>query len=114
MRTSGTNSQILGYQSNDKYSSLPAFSVVLFAWRTTSLMHRPMHLHGLKMEILDYALPDKQKDFTLMKCKLNTAFGSRIDVLIIADKIEGTAVLKDSLSRFLEFHSAIDDYTERD
>jgi len=74
-----------------------AFSTVILVWRTTSLMDHPMHLHGLKMEILDIAIPVKQKDCTLSKCKLNQFYDSSDDIRALAASIPpNEKVLKDT------------------
>ena len=76
---------------------VPSHSTVLLVWRTTSLMDHPMHLHGLKMEIIGVALPNRQEDCTLSKCKLNAFYESEDDVRALAASIpQGNAVMKDT------------------
>ena len=76
---------------------VPSYSTILMVWRTTSLMDHPMHLHGLKMEIIDIALPNKREDCSLSKCKLNTFYDSHEHVKALAAGVPpNTAVLKDT------------------
>mmetsp|Transcript_29962 Transcript_29962/g.55135 ORF Transcript_29962/g.55135 Transcript_29962/m.55135 type:complete len:1142 (-) Transcript_29962:1277-4702(-) len=76
---------------------VPAFSTVILVWRTTSLMDHPMHLHGLKMQILDIAIPNKREDCTLSQCKLNSLYKSHEDIRALASSIPPSkAVLKDT------------------
>ena len=76
---------------------VPSHSTVLLVWRTTALMDHPMHLHGLKMEIIGVALPNREEDCTLSKCKLNTFYESEDDVRELAASIPlGNAVMKDT------------------
>jgi len=56
-----------------------------------------MHLHGLKMEIIGVALPNREEDCTLSKCKLNAFYESEDDVRELAASIPlGNAVMKDT------------------
>lgn len=55
-----------------------------------------MHLHGLKMSIIDIALPNKRQDCTLSKCKLNSVYDSHEDVRALAASKSDTSVLKDT------------------
>lgn len=55
-----------------------------------------MHLHGLKMSIVDIALPNKQQDCTLSKCKLNSVYDSHEEVRALAASKSDTSVLKDT------------------
>ncbi len=75
---------------------VPAYSTVLLVWRSTTLMDHPMHLHGLKMSIIDIALPNKRQDCTLSKCKLNSVYDSHEEVRALAASKSGASVLKDT------------------
>jgi len=56
-----------------------------------------MHLHGLKMEIIGVALPNREEDCTLSKCKLNAFYASEDDVRELAASIPlGNALMKDT------------------
>eukprot|EP00985_Skeletonema_marinoi_P013869 scaffold6956_cov67-Skeletonema_marinoi.AAC.1 len=70
---------------NTNVLHVPAYSTVLLVWRSTTLMDHPMHLHGLKMSIIDIALPNKRQDCTLSKCKLNSVYESHEDVRAVAE-----------------------------
>ena len=76
--------------------NVPEYSTIVLVWRTTSLMDHPMHLHGLKMEILDIVLPVKKQDCTLSKCKLSSYY-DHDSVRALASSIPPKkAVLKDT------------------
>ena len=75
---------------------VPEYSTIVLVWRTTSLMDHPMHLHGLKMEILDIALPVKQQDCTLSKCKLSSYYDHDNVRALAASIPPNKAVLKDT------------------
>ncbi len=79
---------------NTNVLHVPAYSTVLLVWRSTTLMDHPMHLHGLKMSIIDIALPNKRQDCTLSKCKLNSVYESHEEVRALAASKSGTSVLK--------------------
>lgn len=81
---------------NTNVLHVPAYSTVLLVWRSTSLMDHPMHLHGLKMSIIDIALPSKRQDCTLSKCKLNSVYESHKDVRALAESKGNISVLKDT------------------
>jgi hypothetical protein len=81
---------------NTAMLNVPSHSSVIIIWRNKSLMDHPMHLHGYKMEILKIDLPVRNKDCTLSKCKLNTAFDLEENKGIHESIPTGSNVLKDT------------------
>lgn len=73
-----------------------ADSTVLLIWRNKSTMDHPIHLHGLKMEILDIHIPKKEDSCLLNQCRLSEAFSSPETVEALAATATGTSVLKDT------------------
>ncbi|VEU38467.1 unnamed protein product [Pseudo-nitzschia multistriata] len=75
--------------------NVEAHSTAILIWRNKSQMDHPIHLHGLKMEILDVHNPKKAESCVLNNCSLSKAFSSKDTLDALAATPQG-AVLKDT------------------
>ena len=80
---------------NSAILHLPAFSTVLITWRNKSLMDRPIHLHGYKMELLDIYKPKREIHCSRASCELPVVYDSE-DTLRELSSNNGNTVVKDT------------------
>jgi FtsP/CotA-like multicopper oxidase with cupredoxin domain len=73
-----------------------AESSAIIIWRSALLVDHPIHLHGLKMEILDVIVPDRQKSCSLATCELRDELHSPEHLKSLVKKPRNQTVLKDT------------------
>jgi len=65
--------------------------------RNGSTMDHPIHLHGIKMEILDIISVQRQKSCSVAKCNLDDFYNSPERLNALAEHPYGRAILKDTV-----------------
>jgi hypothetical protein len=73
-----------------------AYSSAIIIWRSSTLVDHPIHLHGLKMEILDVFVPERHKSCSLAYCELSDDFNSPEQLKTLVNKSSNQTVLKDT------------------
>lgn len=77
--------------------NVEVYSTAVIVWRTDSSMDHSIHMHGFKMEILKVLIPDRRRDCTIVKCRLNTTvLDSNVIDEIIATTPSRNTVKKDT------------------
>jgi hypothetical protein len=73
-----------------------AYSSAIIIWRSSTLVDHPIHLHGLKMEILDVFVPERQKSCSLAYCEVSDELHSPEQLITLVKKPSNQTVLKDT------------------